>query len=102
MDDEEITTTALEDALSKVLGDTAASIVVDAREATSFTVTEQQTWVLFLAVLIVALGGLLKNMRGGPVQILAETWRDEQAFKREWRKELERRKLEKETEDGRE
>lgn len=94
MDDYE-DTSALEEALEAIVGDKVASLAMDAREGTQFSLEEGQSWVLVIAVLIVALGGLIKNTRGGPLQTLTENWKEDQQMKREIRREFERRKLEK-------
>lgn len=81
----------LQRALEEVIGETATEAAMEAREATTANMTEGQVWVLCVAVLIVAAGGFVKNMRGGPIQLVVETWREDRQFKREVRREVEER-----------
>jgi hypothetical protein len=77
---------ALQNALEQVIGETAAGVVVDARESTTFSPTEMQATLFCTAILIFALGSFFKGLKGGPVHVATESffdvWKEERAERR--------------------
>ena len=77
---------ALQNALEQVMGETAAGVIVDAREDASLTFSEGNMTLICVGIVIFALGSFFKGLKGGPIHVATENffevWREEKAERR--------------------
>ena len=77
---------ALQSALEQVMGETAAGVIVDAREDASLTFSDGNMTLICVGIVIFALGSFFKGLKGGPIHVATENffevWREEKAERR--------------------